>query len=288
MSYTQLGTFTGMYGLLAMMLSVPAGVSARSASARSRCSALGLLGVAAGSVLLGEAWSTESAIAFRGLTIFGYRFAFVSVLIAVALTAPPALRGRTMGVVGATSSLASVIGAPLGGILVREFTWRDAILGYAAMAALGAALFWWFYRPAPDSAPRSREGHAVEGRGAQCAGVAGGLAPGADCRPWRVRAVHGHVLRAERGAGGLQSRCRCGWHHHQHRLSGRHRGEPRCRLARGSVQQGARAGRRVRGAGDARRVADRRASPHVPRGDGHSDRVRLYGSEPALRASRAA
>jgi len=113
--------------------------------------ALGLLGVAAGSVLLGEAWSVESAMAFRAVTIFGYRFAFVSVLIAVALTAPLSLRGRTMGVVGATSSLASVIGAPLGGILVREFTWRTAILGYAGMAALGAAVFWLWYRPSADA-----------------------------------------------------------------------------------------------------------------------------------------
>ena len=149
MSYTQLGTFTGMYGLLAMVLSVPAGLSAKQFGEK-RVLALGLLGVAAGSIMLGEAWSTESAIAFRGATIVGYRFAFVSVLIAVALTAPPALRGRTMGVVGATSSLASVIGAPLGGALVREFTWRNAILGYAGMAALGALLFWVFYRPASD------------------------------------------------------------------------------------------------------------------------------------------
>ena len=163
MSFTQLGTFTGMYGLLAMILSVPAGVSARYFGEK-RVLALGLLGVAAGSLLLGEAWSAESAIAFRGVTIFGYRFAFVSVLIAVALTAPPALRGRTMGVVGATSSLASVIGAPLGGTLVREFTWRDAILGYAGMAALGAALFWWFYRPAPDSAADQGKGHEPEAR----------------------------------------------------------------------------------------------------------------------------
>jgi MFS transporter, CP family, cyanate transporter len=161
MSYTQLGTFTGMYGLLAMILSVPAGVSARHFGEK-RVLALGLLGVTAGSVLLGEAWSTGSAIAFRGLTIFGYRFAFVSVLIAVTLTAPAALRGRTMGVVGATSSLASVIGAPLGGILVREFTWRNAILGYAGMAALGAALFWWLYRPTQDSPPNAGDDHALE------------------------------------------------------------------------------------------------------------------------------
>ena len=163
MSYTQLGTFTGMYGLLAMILSVPAGISARYFGER-RVLALGLLGVAAGSLLLGEAWSADSAIAFRGLTIFGYRFAFVSVLIAVALTAPVSLRGRTMGIVGATSSLASVIGAPLGGVLVREFTWRNAILGYAGMAALGAVLFWWLYRPAPDSAPTPHDVHASDVR----------------------------------------------------------------------------------------------------------------------------
>jgi len=162
MSYTQLGTFTGMYGLLAMILSVPAGVTARRFGER-RVLALGLLGVTAGSLLLGEAWSAGSAIAFRGVTIFGYRFAFVSVLIAVALTAPSSLRGRTMGVVGATSSLASVVGAPLGGILVREFTWRDAILGYAAMAAFGAVLFWWFYRPADDADALRRDHRESDG-----------------------------------------------------------------------------------------------------------------------------
>ena len=51
-----------------------------------------------------------------------------------------------MGVLGATSALASVVGAPLGGVLVGEFGWRIAILGYAAMAVLGAAVFWLFYR----------------------------------------------------------------------------------------------------------------------------------------------
>jgi predicted MFS family arabinose efflux permease len=156
MSYTQLGFFTGLYGLLAMLLSVPAGVSARRFGEK-RVLGIGLLGVAAGSVMLGEAWSFESALTFRGLTIFGYRFAFVSVLIAVALTAPLSLRGRTMGVLGATSSLASVVGAPLGGALVGEFGWRVAILGYAAMAVLGATVFWLFYRPTSDDAPNVHE-----------------------------------------------------------------------------------------------------------------------------------
>ena len=166
MSFTQLGFFTGIYGLLALLLSVPAGLTAKRFGEK-RVLAAGLVGVAIGSVLLAQAWSFESAVAFRGLTIFGYRFAFVSVLIAVAMTAPPRLRGRTMGVLGATSAMASVVGAPLGGALVGELGWRTAILGYASMALIGAMVFWLFYRvttqpgaattaPAPSHSASSR------------------------------------------------------------------------------------------------------------------------------------
>jgi predicted MFS family arabinose efflux permease len=162
MTFKQLGLFTGIYGLLALALSVPAGASAKRFGEK-RVLGAGLLGVAAGSLLLGQAWSFESALAFRGLTIFGYRFAFVSVLIAVALSAPPSLRGRTMGILGATAALSSVIGAPLGGALVDEMGWRTAILGYAGMAVLGVAAFWLFYRPTASEDPNSAGSHAATG-----------------------------------------------------------------------------------------------------------------------------
>ncbi|HET9220781.1 MAG TPA: MFS transporter [Terriglobia bacterium] len=159
MDYKRLGLFTGIYGLLALALSVPAGISAKRFGEK-RVLGVGLLGVAAGSLLLGQAWNFESALAFRGLTIFGYRFAFVCVLIAIALTAPSSLRGRTMGILGATSALSSVIGAPIGGALVDELGWRHAILGYAAMAVLGAAAFWLFYHPKAEEGSRAVDGHS--------------------------------------------------------------------------------------------------------------------------------
>jgi predicted MFS family arabinose efflux permease len=115
MNYTQLGLFTGLYGLLAMLLSVPAGLLARRFGEK-RVLVLGLVGVAAGSLLLGLAQNFATGIAFRGLTIFGYRFAFVCVLI-------------------------------------DGLGWRVAVQGYAAMAVLGAVVFWLFYRPLPDAAP---------------------------------------------------------------------------------------------------------------------------------------
>lgn len=164
MNYKQLGLFTGIYGLLALALSVPAGASAKRFGEK-RVLGAGLLGVAAGSLLLGQAWNFESALAFRGVTIFGYRFAFVCVLIAVALTAPPSLRGRTMGILGATSALSSVIGAPLGGALVDELGWRVAILGYAAMAVLGVAAFSLFYRPTAGEEARDSGVHGAGSSG---------------------------------------------------------------------------------------------------------------------------
>jgi predicted MFS family arabinose efflux permease len=166
MTFTQLGFFTGLYGLLALLLSVPAGLAAKRFGEKHVLAA-GLVGVAVGSLLLSRAWSFESAVAFRGITVFGYRFAFVSVLIAVAMTAPPQLRGRTMGVLGATSAMASVIGAPLGGALVGELGWRTAIFGYAGMALFGAAVFFLFYRttaepsPAFEAAPAAARGTAA-------------------------------------------------------------------------------------------------------------------------------
>jgi predicted MFS family arabinose efflux permease len=159
MSYKQLGLFTGVYGLLALALSVPAGLCAKRFGEK-RVLAAGLLGVAAGSVLLGQAWNFQTALAFRGLTIFGYRFAFVSVLIAIALTAPSSLRGRTMGILGATSALASVVGAPIGGALADDLGWRLAVLGYAAMAILGVIAFLLFYRPAQVETSNAAGTHA--------------------------------------------------------------------------------------------------------------------------------
>lgn len=160
MSFSQLGLFAGMYGLLAIVLSVPAGLTARRYGEK-RALAGGLVVVAIGLVLLSQAASFGEALVWRGLWITGYRFAFVCVFVAVSLTCPPSLKGRTMGVVGATASLASVIGAPFGGSLEREFGWRLAVLGYAAAALAGAVLIAAFYRPSGSSDGLPQGPHAV-------------------------------------------------------------------------------------------------------------------------------
>jgi hypothetical protein len=72
---------------------------------------LGLLVVTAGLALLSRAPNFAFALSSRVVWIIGYRVAFVSVMTAVAVVVPPERRSTAMGILGAMSSLASVVGA---------------------------------------------------------------------------------------------------------------------------------------------------------------------------------
>jgi predicted MFS family arabinose efflux permease len=145
MSHTQIGLFTGMYGLLALALSVPAGLAAKRYGEK-RVLVLALFLVGAGLFLLGRAPGFFTAFASRALWIGAYRFAFVGVLTAIAITAPPSLKGSSMGFLGSVSSLATVIGAPFGSKIGADFGWRTGMTAYACAAILGSLVMWIFYR----------------------------------------------------------------------------------------------------------------------------------------------
>lgn len=138
---------------------MPAGLAAKRFGEK-RTLIGGFLVVAVGLVLLSYAHTFAEALVWRGVWITGYRFAFVCVMTAIALTCPPSLKGRSMGLLGATSAMASVIGAPAGGLLVRDFGWRLGILWYVAAAIAGAAVLAMFYRRTQLDAP-SQHLHAI-------------------------------------------------------------------------------------------------------------------------------
>ncbi len=122
-SYSQMGLFTGMYGLIAIFISLPAGIlAARFGEKRMLLS--GLAVTALGLASLGLAHSYGVALASRAVWLVGYRFAFICVFTAMAVGTPEKYRSRTMGVLGALAALASVIGAPFrntaGGVVRLE------------------------------------------------------------------------------------------------------------------------------------------------------------------------
>jgi predicted MFS family arabinose efflux permease len=145
MTFSQIGLFTGMYGLSALLLSVPGGMLAKRFGEK-RVMTLGLIIVTLGLIMLSQASSFLMAFGGRALWLVGYRPAFVCVMTAIALTAPLSLRSRSMGMVGAISAFAAAVGAPFGSTIESRFDWRIGILAFAAMTFIGVLVFFSFYR----------------------------------------------------------------------------------------------------------------------------------------------
>jgi predicted MFS family arabinose efflux permease len=140
LSFSQVGLFAGMYGLVSIFVSVPAGFLIRMVGEKAALTG-GLLVVASGLAWLSMAMSTFTAFGARVLWLTGYRCAFIAVMTAIALSSPPSVRGRSMGVLGAIAALASVVGAPMGSVVARDFGWRTGVLVYAGAAVIGAVVF---------------------------------------------------------------------------------------------------------------------------------------------------
>lgn len=158
MSYSQLGLFTGLYGVWAVAVSVPAGLLARRFGERVTILA-GLIVVALGLACLSLAAHFATALVSRSLWLIGYRTSFVCIMTAVAITCPPKFKGKVMGICGAVASLASVIGAPFGGIIARHLGWRGAVLAFGGMAAAGAIVLVIFYRNAKGLGSHTGDAH---------------------------------------------------------------------------------------------------------------------------------
>ncbi len=152
MNYTQVGTFTGVYGLVALIMSVPAGVLAKRFGEKKVLWA-GLLLATLGLAAVGMADSYGQGLGARTLWIFGYRLAFICVMTAIALTVPANWRGKAMGLLGALAALATVLGSGFSSRMEALFGWRRSMLGFAAIAFLGFCWFIYFYRQTPREAP---------------------------------------------------------------------------------------------------------------------------------------
>ena len=157
-NYSQVGLFSGVYGLVAIIFSIPGGVLAKRFGEKIVLW-FGLLVVTAGLVLLSQSPNFTVGLSARTIWIIGYRVAFVCVMTAIARVVPSHRRSTAMGILGAMSSLASVIGAPFGTSIGVAFGWRKGILAFAGMALLGSIVFWIFYRTPETAAQHSNLEH---------------------------------------------------------------------------------------------------------------------------------
>lgn len=163
MTYTQVGTFTGVYGLVALVMSVPAGVLAKRFGEK-RILLLGLALAAVGLTAVGCANDYLQGLTARTIWIFGYRLAFICVMTAVAITVPAKQRGKAMGLLGALTALATILGSGFSARMEAAFGWRLSMLGFAVLAIFGGVCFGYFYRSAAAATTDGPSREAAQSR----------------------------------------------------------------------------------------------------------------------------
>ncbi|HEY6458368.1 MAG TPA: MFS transporter [Steroidobacteraceae bacterium] len=152
MSYTQMGTFTGLYGLVALLMSVPAGLLAKRFGEKP-VMITGLLLASVGLAVVALANSFLQGVAARTVWLIGYRLAFICVVTAVSLTVPSRWRGKSMGLLGALTAFATVLGSGFSNSMQGMLGWRLSMMGFGLMTLIGAVVMALGYRGAQAAAP---------------------------------------------------------------------------------------------------------------------------------------
>jgi nitrate/nitrite transporter NarK len=155
LSFSQVGLFTGVNGLASMLMAIPAGLLIQRFGEK-RVLATGLLVVAVGLSMVALSATFSMGMLGRAVWQFGYKATFVSIITALSLTIPLHLKASGMGINGALSSLATAVGAPLGGILAMSYGWKGGMWGYAAFALIGCTVFSLLYRPVRKILPTKK------------------------------------------------------------------------------------------------------------------------------------
>lgn len=172
MTYSQVGTFTGVYGIVALIMSVPAGLLAKRYGEK-RVLWAGMLISATGLAAVSMAGNYAQGLGARTVWIFGYRLAFICVVTALALTVPLNWRGKAQGLLGALAALATVLGSTLAAGMQGLFGWRHSMLGFAGIALAGCAWFVACYRQTAREPAAARGGDGAGGDGAGGDGAGG-------------------------------------------------------------------------------------------------------------------
>jgi MFS family permease len=145
MNFSQLGFFTGMAGVLAIVCAVPAGIAIKRFGAR-KVVLSGACFMVAGLLLLSFASDFISAISGRGVWQIGIRFLLPALTAALVITVPDKYRSRGLGIGIAVSMIGTIGGNYTGAWINETYRWQLSIQYFAAIVFVSAIIFFLFYR----------------------------------------------------------------------------------------------------------------------------------------------
>lgn len=162
LNFSQVGLFTGINGLSSLIMAVPAGLLIHRFGEKSVL-CWGLLVVVIGLSIVAVSTNFSMGIAGRTIWQFGYKATFISCVTALSLALPSHLKATGMGINGSLSCLATAVGAPLGGFLALNYSWKAGMWGYAVLALLGLLVFSLVYSSPGKSAEKGSRQEMMHG-----------------------------------------------------------------------------------------------------------------------------
>lgn len=142
---SQLGFFTGLNGILSLIMAVPAGLLVVKFGVK-KVVYVGLVVVALGLSIVALSPNFGMGIFGRIVWMTGYKATFIAVISALAFSTPEKFRGTGFAINGSMSALAVVLGAPLGSYMTQNYGWQTGMYTYAVLALVGLIIFAVLYR----------------------------------------------------------------------------------------------------------------------------------------------
>jgi MFS family permease len=154
MNFSQLGFFSGLAGILAIICAVPAGMAIKRFGAR-KVFLSGSIFMVAGLIMLSFSSDFIGALSGRGVWQIGIRFLLPALTAALVVSVPDKYRSTALGFNIAISMVGTIIAQTMGAYMSVSSGWQTAIQFFAAIVAAASVIFFVFYRDDPAVAGKT-------------------------------------------------------------------------------------------------------------------------------------
>jgi len=166
MTFTQLGLFSGLAGVLAIVCAVPAGMAIKRFGARKTLITGGIFMVG-GLLMLSAANTFTGALSGRGVWQIGIRFLLPALTAALVVAVPDKYRSTVLGINISVSMAGTIIAQIVAAHISESYGWQVAIQLFAVIVAVAVVFFFVFYRgeaaKSGDSLQEKKSAKTVDG-----------------------------------------------------------------------------------------------------------------------------
>lgn len=163
MTYSQLGLFSGMTGIIAIIAGIPLGLFNRRFGLK-KAILTGMLFMAGGMTVVAVAPEFHVAIVGRIFWVVGIQMSYIAFIAMFNTIAPRSSNAKVMTIAYCANNFAAMIGAPVGSSLGEYFGWHISMFFYIVITLMFFLVILFFLRiETPDFEKKSDSGEQGAG-----------------------------------------------------------------------------------------------------------------------------